>query len=144
MHATVAAVAVDYRCRPPPVCQRPSSARLAAPPNKTSARLVAPTDIRECHCNYSTAPLELEERGGVEQLGSLSLGRETSRSTHVSLGRANNLKNSRCTLVAQEVGVAVDAEDPGLAIILNIFVPIDIIYLIAKLGSSSRKVSVHT
>ena len=44
-------------------------------------------------------------------------------------------------LVAQEeVGVAIDAEDPGLAIILNIFVLIDIIYLIAKLGSSSRKV----
>ena len=39
MRAAVAAVAVDYHCRPPLVCQRPSSARLAAPPNKTSARL---------------------------------------------------------------------------------------------------------
>ena len=53
-NAAAATVAVDYHCRPPPVCQRPSSARLASPPNKTSARLAAPTGIRECHCKYST------------------------------------------------------------------------------------------
>ena len=46
MHAAVAAVAVEHHCRPPPVCQRPSSARLAATPNTTSAHLAA----RECHC----------------------------------------------------------------------------------------------
>ena len=70
MHA-VAAVAVNCHCLPPPDCQRPSSARLAATPNTTSARLAAPTGI-ECHCKRVLIPLSLSLEVQISRGASLS------------------------------------------------------------------------
>ena len=68
---------------------------------------------------------------------------------HLVASNTSRLARSVGALLARWVGfeknvVGIAAEDPVLAIILDIFVCIDVMQFIAKLGSSSRKVSYGT